>query len=386
MSLYPAEDERRIRLQAVVREWTKSKLLDPAQGAALEAELRVNVRRTNVFLRAGLALFTTLIVAASVALVVVVFDLDHPMPEAIVSAIGAVLCLALAHYLVIAHRFYRFGVEEALAVVSVVLVAIASYTFTYAQPFERPDAAATMVALMAAAAGGLGVYWRFGYVYAAIGAIVCAASVPFQLEIAATAQHAIATGLAAAIFVLARSQRLRHDDEYPGDDYALLQAAGCAVLYLTVNLHLWFTPRDISTPFYWFTYATIWAVPLGGLYLAIRDMDRPLLAVSLVLLLATALTNKPYLGWTRHEWDPMLLGVFLMGTAILVRRWLAAGANGQRAGFTAARILSRQAGAVTLVGTASTVLHPDAPSFARADTDVVGHGGRSGGGGASGSF
>ena len=68
MSLYSPDDERRIRSQALVREWTKSGLLDPAQGAALEAELRVDVRRTNVFLRAGLALFTVLIVAASVGL------------------------------------------------------------------------------------------------------------------------------------------------------------------------------------------------------------------------------------------------------------------------------------------------------------------------------
>ena len=57
MSIYSAEDEYRIRTQALVREWTKSGLLDPSQGVVIEAELRVDVRRTNLFLRAGLALF-----------------------------------------------------------------------------------------------------------------------------------------------------------------------------------------------------------------------------------------------------------------------------------------------------------------------------------------
>jgi hypothetical protein len=386
MSLYAPEDERRIRLQALVREWTKSTLLDPAQGAALDAELRVNLRRTNIFLRAGLALFTVLIVAASVTLIVVGGELDHPMPEAVVSSISAVVCLGLAHYVVVRGRFYRFGVEEALAVTAVALMAIAAYTFTYAHNIEGLGRdAPTVAALLAGAAGGLGVYWRFGYVYAAIGAIACAAVVPFQLDLASSSQHALAAAVLAAAFVAARTQRTRYDDEYPGDDYALLQAAAWAGLYLMLNLHFWFTPLDIVGPFYWFTYAMVWALPLGGLYLAIHAKDRPLLAVGLAMMLVTLLTNKAYLGWTRHEWDPMVLGVFLMGAAVVVRRWLSGGANGQRAGFTAARILSKQTGAVTLVGTASAVFHPDAPSYPVSD-DFAGRGGASGGGGASGSF
>jgi uncharacterized membrane protein YgcG len=129
----------------------------------------------------------------------------------------------------------------------------------------------------------------------------------------------------------------------------------------------------------------IWILPLAGLYLAIRDKDRPLLAVSLVMTLGTLLTNKSYLGWPRHEWDPILLGVFLMAAAIAVRRWLSAGPNGQRAGFTPARILSKQRGAVTILGTASAGFHPDAPSYPESGGSGF-DGGRSGGGGATGSY
>jgi hypothetical protein len=394
MSLYSPEDERRIRSQALVREWTKSGLLDPAQGAALEAELRVAVRRTNIFLRAGLALFTVLIVAASVAFTIVVFDLDGEIPTAMTTAVAAVVCLGLAQYLVVLQRFYRFGVEEALAVGSVVLIAVSAFNLSYV-PDGFHGIGALAVALLVTGAGGLGLYRRFGYVYAAIGGIACAAAVPFHLDIAKPQQHTLAASALAVAFLVARTQRTRYRDEYQGDDYALVQAAAWGGLYLALNLQLTFariggpifgvTSPRIETPFYWFTYAMIWALPPVGLYLAIRDKDRALLDVSLVMTLVTFLTNKPYLGWPRHEWDPILLGVFLMAAAIAVRRWLSAGPNGQRAGFTPARILSKDRGAVTILGTASAGLHPDAPRVQ--DTGGTGFdGGRSGGGGASGGY
>jgi hypothetical protein len=413
MSLYSPEDERRIRSQALVREWTKSGLLDPPQGAALEAELRVDVRRTNVFLRAGLALFTVFIVVASVGLIVELFGLDEPFPAAVTTALSAVVCFGLAQYLVVRQRVYRFGVEEALAVGSVALIAFSAAAFIYSQGWRYGDPQEgwrygdlrLAAALLAAAAGGLGIYWRFGYVYAAIGAIACVAAVPFQIAMTETMQHALAASVLAALFVLARTQRTRYLDEYPGDDYAWLQAACWAGLYLTLNLWVtaaWFdrpvyglmysapTRREallyaIGGPFYWFTYAMTWGLPMAGLYLAIRDKDRPLLAVSLVTMLITFLTNKAYLGWPRHEWDPILLGIFLMAAAIALRRWLAGGANGQRGGFTPARILSNDRGAVTILGTAAAGFHPDAPSYPESSGSGF-DGGRSGGGGATGSY
>ena len=81
----------------------------------------------------------------------------------------------------------------------------------------------------------------------------------------------------------------------------------------------------------------IWVLPAAGLWLSIRDRDRPLLAASLVMGLATLLTNKPYLGAARKPWDPILLGLLLIGTAIVLRRWLASGKDGTRDGFTPAR-------------------------------------------------
>jgi hypothetical protein len=74
-----------------------------------------------------------------------------------------------------------------------------------------------------------------------------------------------------------------------------------------------------------------------------------------------------------------------MAAAVAVRRWLSTGTNGQRDGFTSARILSTDTGAVTMLGTASARFHPDAPRFPTSG-DGGFDGGRSGGGGASGSY
>src|SRR5882672_10657523 len=109
MRRYSQADEERIRAQTRVREWTRSNLLDPSQSARLEAELRVDVRRTNDFLRAALALFTGLIVAASVWLVVAVFNLRSEMSIAAVTGAAALACIALAELLAGRLRFYRFG-------------------------------------------------------------------------------------------------------------------------------------------------------------------------------------------------------------------------------------------------------------------------------------
>ncbi len=377
------EDERRIRAQALVREWTRSGLLDPSQGAALGEQLRVDVRRTNLFLRVGLALFTALIISASVMLIVVVLHLDDAIPSAIVTGMSAIACLALAQHLVARRRFYRFGVEEALAVGSVALMAISAAALTYGQHRSHSGNGPLVAALVLGAGGGVGIYLRFGFVYAVIGAIACAVAIPFQLELPDTTRRALAAAALAVAFVAARAKWRQSPDEYPGDDYALVQAAAWAGLYLTLNIQL--TGSRTEGPFYWFTYAMIWALPLAGLYLGTRHKVRPLLDASLVMTLVTLLTNKAYLGWPRHEWDPIVLGVILMAGAIAVRRWLSNGPNGQRAGFTPARILTSDTGAVTMLGTASAKFHPDAASFPEPDAGGF-DGGRSGGGGASGTY
>ena len=129
----------------------------------------------------------------------------------------------------------------------------------------------------------------------------------------------------------------------------------------------------------------IWALPIAGIRLGVRDRDRELMDVSALLMLVTLLTNKAYLGLPRNTWDPIVLGILLIAIAVGVRRWLSAGTGGERRGFTAARLLEKDRAAVSRVSIAAALGQPGVgtginPSGTAPPAEPFG-GGRSGGGG-----
>jgi len=99
MRIYSQLDEQRIRAQTLVREWASAKLLEPSQRARLESELRLDLKRTNGFLRAGLALFTLLIVAALFLLCTEGLHLSGRLESATIAFVLALLCIGLAELL-----------------------------------------------------------------------------------------------------------------------------------------------------------------------------------------------------------------------------------------------------------------------------------------------
>jgi hypothetical protein len=245
--------------------------------------------------------------------------------------------------------------------------------------------------LFIAAAGSLYVYRRFGYVYSAIAAVLCVTYIPLELGHGLETQRGLAALSLAVMFAIARSKRLKTADDYQADEYSAIQAATWTVLYAVVNLQfrepLFIVSASDRGWFYWLTYALIWLLPIVGLRLALRDKDRALMDVSLGMLLATLVTNKPYLGFARQAWDPILFGILLAGSAVVIRRWLAAGAERSRFGFTPDRLVLKDRDLMTLIGTASAAMHssPHQPASPAPKGPDFG-GGRSGGAGASGSF
>jgi hypothetical protein len=107
--------------------------------------------------------------------------------------------------------------------------------------------------------------------------------------------------------------------------------------------------------------------------------------LNIAMLLTTLVTNKPYLGLSRQAWDPVLFGLLLITTAVIVKRWLANAPNGHRHGFTYARLLASDRRVLDIVAAGSTALQPKIPPHHTVDGPQLG-GGRSGGGGASGNF
>ena len=149
-----------------------------------------------------------------------------------------------------------------------------------------------------------------------------------------------------------------------------------------------FTESEFARPFYWATWVLIWCLPPLVLVRGVRRKDGFVIAVGAMAAILTFVSNKPYLGWQRHTWDPMLLGLLLSGVAISLRRWLARGPGGIRHGFTAGRLSGRDK---QWMNTGSAVLGLVSPQSItpapQADNpDFHFGGGSSGGGGAGGDY
>ncbi len=372
MRRYSREAEETVQAQDLIWEWMRSGLLEKEQIPRLSEDLQTDLRRTNNFLRLVLFLFTAIIIGASVLLLIDILKTTEIRAKAVACAAAAALCFGLAECLVARFRVYRFGVEEALGAGAVVLV-IAAVALMMSN--ANIDSILAM-ALAIGAVGGLLLYLRFGFVYAGVIAIACAAMIPFPLVHPVIGRHLLSAAVFLVIFVLVR-----------GND--LFRAAAFAGSYVVLNLHI--SPDAVIDRggFYWTTYVMIWLLPVVGLSLSLRARDRLLMDVSGAMLITTLATNKLYLGSPPQTWDPILFGLFLMIAAVWIRRWLSSGSSGARFGFTPARILNRDSRLMTVVSTASAAFQPQASPSAPAVTETAKPefaGGRSGGAGASGEF
>lgn len=364
MRLYTADEEHRIRLQASIRDWVRGGLLDAAQMPRLDDELRTGLKRTNNWLRAALGLFMAVIITAAVALVFVAFTIRGDTEIALTLAMAGVFCLALADYLVGALRLYRYGLEEVLAAFSVILTSSAAFVFVGGGHAALPHANA-IAALVVGAAGSFGVYRRFGFIYAGIASMSCTALLPFQFDLSGSTERMCSAAVFAVVFGVARAGYRNVGDEFPGDDYATLEAAACVGTYLFLNLRAldlaWWLgipgAPSVGRLFYWTTYLTTWLIPAAALLDALLARDRALLTAGLGLALVTFGTNKPYLSWPRQTWDPIVLGLLLVGCVVVVRRWLAAGEHGQRNGYTAAAILQSDHDMLRAIANVSVAWH-----------------------------
>jgi hypothetical protein len=387
MSRYATADEERIRTSELVHEWTSSGLLNASQRVSIDAGLRTDLRRTNRSLRAVLFIFGTIVVWASFVFCLLAFEVRDSTVAAWSAIAWGVVCFAIAEFLAAQFRLYRFGVEEAFAVWSAALLAAGTGLLTSigARHGDFP----VSVGLVTAAIASFVVYMRFGYLYAALAATVCAAFAPFFLGISETPARLLSVLVLSVVFVAAHSLRRPYGEDFPGDDYGTVQAVAWLCIYAVLNLHLSFdfyrATKHYPPAFYWGTYAAIWILPAAGLYFALRSKHRFLIWASLVMALATLATNKPYLGWARHTWDPILLGVFLMGAVLAVRHWLSRGRDGQRYGFTSQSILNADRESLAMLHGLAGAAQPFAshpPAAAQAPSHFEpGGGGRSGGAG-----
>jgi len=399
--LYSASSEETLRARKLLRDWTDDGFLTQAQYRVLEQETVSELRTTNIFLRLVLFFFTLISVGAAAALFVVVF-LSRPSDQTVgvFFLIFAAVCYAAAEIAVSRARLYRYGIEEALAVGSVGFLCAGMQFALFSGSYSSKPNAAQFLIPAVGTVFSLWIWRRFGLSYAFLAAMIFVLFLPGYWTSSHSAQHLIVAVFYAAGLVGVASVRPRHRFDYIEEAYSLVEAFLWLGIYLAMNLklssldlpgHSWSGTRlapEFAKPFYWATWVLIWCLPPIVLVRGIRQKDRFVVAVGAIIAILTFVSNKPYLGWQRHTWDPMLMGILLTGVAVFTRRWLARGPGGIRHGFTAARLSGKDQRWINVGSTVFGTLSPHAtvPSPQTNSPDFRFGGGHSGGGGASGEF
>ncbi len=323
---------------------------------------------------------------------VVFFSQPNAQTTGIFLLIFAALCYVAAEFAVSQARLYRYGIEEALAVCSVGFLCAGMRALIPRKP--------EFVVPAAGAIASLWIWHRFGLPYASAAAMIFVVWLAGDWTSSHAAQHPIVAAIYAAGLITVVAVRASYRFTYLNDQYSIAEALLWLGIYLAINLQLssvdllgeWLGgPRgstEFSRPFYWATWVLIWCLPPVVLARGLRLKDRFVIAAGAIAAVLTLITNKPYLGWQRHTWDPMLLGALLIGVALFIRRWLAEGPGEIRHGFTAQRLSGKDKAwmnvGATALGFVSTNLTTPSPQVN--DPGVHFGGGDSGGGGASGDF
>jgi hypothetical protein len=403
MRLYTASSEETLRARKLLTDWAGEGLLTKEQYQRLEQETVSELRTTNIFLRLVLFLFTLIGVGAAAALFFKVFlSLPSEQTTGIILLIIAVVCYAAAEAAVSQSRLYRYGIEEALAACSVgfLCVGMQIALFSGSGYYSEPHGAQIVVPA-AGAVFSLWIWLRFGLLYAFLAAMIFVLFLPGYWTSSHWAQHVIVAVFYAAGLIGVALLRRRHRFDYLDAEYSLIEAFSWLGIYLAINLKLssvdlfvhWWgagigATSGFPRPFYWTTWVLIWCLPPVVLARGIRQKHRAVIAVGAITAILTLVCNKPYLGWQRHTWDPMLLGLLLTAVALFIRGWLARRPGGIRHGFIAARLSGKDKRWLNAGSAVLGLVTPQSvtPAPQTRSSDFRFGGGSSGGGGASGDF
>jgi len=394
--IYSASSEETLRARKLLRAWIGDGLVSQEQYQLLQKETISEQRSTNISLRLVLFFFTVISVGAGAALFFAVFR-PSQRSGGVIFMIFAAVCYTAAELAVSKARLYHHGIEEALAVWS---VGFLCFGIEDAFFMGRSYSPAEFVVPAAGVVFSLWIWRRFGFPYTFLAAMIFVIFLPGYWTSSLSAQHLLIAGFYAIGLGVVVGVRSRHRFDYLDETYSLVEAMLWLGIYLALNLKIlsfslpvrwWGGIPDTSglfpRPFYWTTWLLIWCLPPIILARGVRQKDRFVLAVGAIVAVLTLVCNKPYLGWRRHTWDPMLLGLCLTGVAVFLRRWLDKGPSGVRHGFTAARLSGKDkhwmnAGSAVL-GLASPQSITPSP---QPSSDFHFGGGASGGGGAGGDF
>ena len=398
--LYPPQQEENIYIRKQAQAWRRSGLITEEQLGAINSHTDLQLRQTNLFFRILFFVFTILCAGAVVGLLVWLLDFkDADFIAVMLIFFGAAFYIA-AEYLAGKYLFYRHGVEEALAVMALVLFCAGCGILLSESHLTLTQLRIVVPALLAITA--CWIYLRFGFLYAAIISIIALGVVPFQFNLSPATERIMLFSVLCVIFVFSLIADQPDIEDFQKNRYAKIQACLTTAIYLTVNLeipgfsgllmrdtHVVHLNAQLFPPsIYWSSYVLTFLIPAAAIYWGIKSRKRLIINVGLVMTCATLATNKSYLGWTRYAWDPAILGAVLVGLSLLITRWLNSGADQRRFGFTARDILKPEEGGITPADVAAALT----PGVIETQQTPAGaqeqyfKGGASGGGGVEGRF
>lgn len=307
---------------------------------------------------------------------------------------------AAAEIAVSNYQLYRHGIEEALLACSVGFLCVGMQSAFFGGLFSAGRSRSEYLVPAAGAMLSLWIWHRFGLPYASAAAMIFAAWLPGYWTSSPAGQHLTVAAIYLAGVATVAVLRQRYRFTYLDNQYSIAEALLWLGVYLAINLV--FSSSDLldswwrssppttqfSRPFYWTTWALTWCLPPVMLARGLRWKDRWVIGVGGITAVLTLVTNKPYLGWQRHTWDPMLLGALLIGVALAIQRWLGKAPGGIRRGFTAQRLSGKDKRWMSVGVTAIGLVAPDivTPSPQPGSPEPHFGGGDSGGGGASSDF
>jgi hypothetical protein len=275
---YTTSDEEALRARDLLKDWAGEGFLSPVQVGQMQQETVCELRRTNIFLRIVLFLFTLIIVGAAAGLFFTVL-FSNPSGKIIGYFLLAFapVCYAATEVAVSKFRLHRYGIEEALAACSVGFLCAGMHAAWFIG--GRFSGTVNYLEFLVPAAGALASVWiwhRFGFGYAPLAAMIFAWWLPGYFTVSHTAQHVIVIVLYTFGLIAVVSVRAPYRFTYLNATYSAAAGMLWLGIYLALNLQLssvnlavqWLggvrtfnDASEFSKPFYWATWVLIWCLP-----------------------------------------------------------------------------------------------------------------------------
>jgi hypothetical protein len=394
--------DRADAVRSAARGWCKAGILDAAGLAAIELRHPDDRQRASVAMR--ILLFGFTLFAFSSFFVFIALAASAALPGVLIFA--GVAMAVLTEVLLGAGRRRQGGVEAATSLIAVTCF-LSGITWLLTKPYGSDFESHLLPQLCIAAAILAVAAWRWGYPVYAGAATVAFLLALLQLPVGRLLWILVPLAATLPLLQASRSPRLP-----PAHRHSLTTTllVGLSGLYAAVNVFGWDNqvletlggqPRANLGPilrrgtemgeFCWVAAAVATAVvPIALLLVGFRLRLLGLLILGAATAVLSLVTLHSYVPNVRMWLALTLLGGAAMAVALALTRWLNAGANGERHGFTAAAVFedARRRQAFELGAVVLTALNPLTAEPPRATTDpgFVGGGGHSGGGGASGEF